>query len=548
MKKLNFWTIWAAPLTAAIVLLILAGIISYFQRLRVEADLSALLPEEPLAYTHIPSLKTQLPQLLASKPYQHVLASPAFQQLQQTPEWQEFTASFPSKLPFNPMRLIGNDVTISVHNTENNAAIPAVLLLSRVDWLARKTEQAFYLVNAFSWKQSITVARPGTQIALYQLQTADMLFPLYYTVIDDVLFLSTSLPLLDKTVKNATAKKAAFVSNEQPETPLFWAKLRPADLLQTLARSPFFQINRDALSAIAPDAELDLSLKALPDEIRLDVIFSTVKTPRRSVSTQKVTEETPRRGVSTVIGQDTAILAGLNRDETAQMLARLHTIFPRMERYALLPEIAALQAMTDGRLECQSSSRVAGMVYAVPDVSCLTTFRVPPEMALTAMQHTVTNLLEQAIPPAQRNLVKQSAESYHNAALVKVTLLIQELLAYGIVPANANGYGVVGASSKALKREIDRLFALDQASPYRMTAEPGAVANIIFQPPQVAALLKNLAQTPTVSILLPKSEHPQFYASLPLFLLGLNALPPVALDAQIDDAALRYSLRLYNNE
>lgn len=548
MKKLNFWTIWAAPLTAAIVLLLLTGIISYFQRLRVEADLSALLPAEPLVYAHIPSLKTHLPQLLASKPYQHVLASPAFQQLQQTPEWQEFTASFPSKLPFNPMRLIGTDVVFSVHESAANEAIPPMLLLSRVDWFARRSEQFAYAVNAFLWKQPITVAQPGTQIVLYQLQTADMLFPLYYTLIDDVLFLSTSLPLLDKTVKNATAKNAAPAQKEQPEAPLFSAKLRPADLLRTLARSPFFQINRDALSAVVPAAELNLSLNALPDEIRLDVIFSIVETPQRGVSTTAPRVETPHRGVSPSIEKETAILAGLNRDETVQMMARLETIFPQMERYALLPEIAALQALTDGRLECQSSSRVAGLVYAVPDVSCLTTFRVPPEMALTTMQRTVTSLLDQAIPPAQRNMVKQSAESYQHAALIKVTLLIQELLAYGVAPANTNGYGLFGASSKTVKREIDRLSALPQASPYRITAERGAIANILLQPPQVAALLKNLAQTPTFSLLLPKSEHPQFYASLPLFLLGLNALPPVALDAQIDDAALGYSLRLYNNE
>ena len=81
-----------------------------------------------------------------------------------------------------------------------------------------------------------------------------------------------------------------------------------------------------------------------------------------------------------------------------------------------------------------------------------------------------------------------------------------------------------------------------------MTAEPGAVANIVLQPPQVAALLKNLAQTPTFSLLLPKSKYPQFYASLPVILLTLNALPPVALDAQIDATALSYSLRLYNSE
>ena len=49
-------------------------------------------------------------------------------------------------------------------------------------------------------------------------------------------------------------------------------------------------------------------------------------------------------------------------------------------------------------------------------------------------------------------------------------------------------------------------------------------------------------------MLLPKNEHPQFYASLPLILLALNALPPVMLDAQIDDAALTYSLRLHNIE
>jgi len=548
MKPSNFRTIWTIPLLTAAILLVLASLIGYVQRPRVNAELAALLPDEPLAFAHLPSLSARLPQLLDSKPYQHILGSPAFQELQQTPEWQNFAASFPSKLPFNPMRLIGKDVVFSVHDTAENEAIPAALLLSRVDWLARRSEQLAYVVNAFSWKQSITVARPGTHIALYQLQTADMLFPLYYTVIDDVLFLSTSLPLLEKAVTNATTVNAAFVQSEQPETPLFFVNLSPADLLRTLARSPLFEIDRNALSAIAPNAEFALSLNTLPDEIRLDVTLSIAETPRRSVSTIVPHVETPRRGVFTDIEKETAILAGLNRDEMAQMLARLRMMFPRIEQYALLPEIAALQAMTDGRLECQSSSRVAGLVYAVPDVSCLTMFRVLPEMALAAMQRTVTNLLDQTIPPGQRNMVKQSAESYQNAALIKVAMLIQELFAYGVAPANANSCGLFGASSKTLKREMDRLFTLNQASPYRMNAEPGAIANIVLQPPQVAALLKNLAQTPTFSILLSKSEHPQFYASLPLILLALNALPPVALDAQIDDAALQYSLRLYNSE
>ncbi len=548
MKKLNFWTIWAIPLLVAAILLMLTGIISYVRRPRMNAELSALLPDEPLACAHLAALSNRLPEFLQSTPYQHIQTSPAFQQLRQTPEWQRFVKSFPSNLPINPMRLIGKDAVFSVHDTGSNDAIPALLLLSRTDWFARKVEQLFYAVNVFSWKQAITVAQPGTKFALYRLQTADMLFPLYYTVIDDALFLSTSLPLLDATVKKATTGNAAPANKEQPETPLFSADIRPAELLRTLARSPFFNIDRDALSTIAPGAELTLSLDALPDEIRLDAMLFSGETPRRNASTPDAMKDAPRRNVSAAIEKETAILVGLHRDETAQMLARLQAIFPQMESLELLPEVSALQALTDGRLECQSSSRIVGMVYAAPDASCLTTFRASPEIAMRAMQRTLTGLLAQVVPESQRSLVKQSAESYKNAALVKVTLLIQELFAYGVAPAETSGYGVIGASSKTLKREMDRLFALEQASPYRLSPERGAVANIILQPPQLADLLKNLTKTPICSILLPKSEHPQFYASLPLILLALSALPPVTLDAQIDNTALKYSLRLHNSE
>lgn len=537
MKSSNFRAVWTIPLLVAAMLLILGSLMMYAQRPRVKADLSELLPaEQPLAHAHLAALRENLPNVLRRKPYRHILASPAFQELRQTPEWQKFAESFPTKFPINPMRFVGKDTVFGMYETGKNETIPALLLLSRVDWLARKTEQLLYAANAFTWKQRITVAQPGTPFALYRLQTADMLFPLYYAVIDDVFFLSTSLPLLDATVKNATTANAAPVRKKRADQPLVSVDLRPAELLQTLARSPLFDIDPETLSAIAPDTEFALSLNALPEEIRLEAILSRARTPRAEI---------PRQSVPPVLDNDAAIFIGLNRDETAQMLTRLHAMFPKMESAELLPEIAALQAITDGRLECRSSSRVAGMVYAVPDMSCLTVFQAAPDVAMAMMRQTVTQLLVQSIPKGQRNLVKQFDETYKNAALVRVALLIQEILAYGVAPAHANGYGVFGASSKTLKREMDRLFALEQASPYRMTTERGAALDLIVQPPQLADLLKNLAQTPTFSLLLPKSQHPQLYASLPLILLALNALPPVMLDAQLDGESLMYSLRLF---
>ncbi len=541
MKKSTIWTVWEVPLLVAAMLLMLAGIMSHFQRLRMDDELSALLPDAPLASMHIASLSARLPQLLDSAPYRHILTSPAFQQLRQTPEWKEFAASFPEKFLLNPMRLIGEDVIVSIHENSGNEDIPPTLLLSRVDWVARKTEQLFYAYDTFSWKRTITVAQPGSRFALYRFQQDDMLFPLYYTVIDDVFFLSTSLPLLDKTVKKA------ITTNAYPgwETQLLSVKIQPAEFLRTLARSPLFEIDQDALPAISPDAEFALSFNAFPDEIRLEAVLSSVKTPWHGVLTQdEMRDNTPLRGVSTDIEQDTAIFAGLNQSEIARMIDQLMMIFPKMERPVLLPEIAELQAITDERIECQSSSRVAGMVYAMPEVSCLTAFRESPEIAMTAMQRTLTSLLDQNLPSRQRNMVKQSVGSHQNVAMVTVSLLFQELLAYGVVPAQTNGIGVLSASSKTLKREMDRLFALEQAPPYRMTAERGAVAHIVIQPPQFADLLKNLAQTPTFAILMPKKKHPQFYASLPLALLAFNALPPIMLDAQVNDATLTYSLRL----
>ncbi len=540
MKKTNIWTIWAVPLLVAAILLMLAGIMSYFQRLRVEAELSALLPDAPLASIHIASLSARLPQLSDSAPYRHILTAPAFQQLQQTPEWKEFAASFPEKFLLNPMRLIGEDVIVSIHENSGNEDIPPTLLLSRVDWVARKTEQLFYAYDTFSWKRTITVAQPGSRFAIYQFQQNDMLFPLYYTVIDDVFFLSTSLPLLNKTVKKAITTRA----HPGGETPLLSVKIQPAEFLRTLARSPLFEIDQDALPAISPDAEFALSLDAFPDEIRLEAALSSVKTPWQGVLTQDEMTETPRLGISTNIEQDTAIFVGLNQSEITRMLEQLLMIFPKMERPVLLPEIAELQTMTDERIECQSSSHVAGVVYAMPDVSCLTAFRASPDIAMAAMQRTLTSVLDQNLPSGQRNMVKQSVETYRNAAMVKVALLFQELFAYGVVPSQTNGIGVLSASSKTLKREMDRLFVLEQAPPYRMTAERGAVAHIVIQPPQFADLLKNLAQTPTFAILMPKKKHPQFYASLPLALFAFNALPPIILDAQVNDATLTYSLCL----
>ena len=152
MKSKDVWTI---PLAVATLLLVFAGALSYTQRVRVRGDLSALLPEAPAAVLRIPALRERLPHLLQSAPYQ---------QLRQAAVWQELIAPLTKSLhnlKFDPMRVIGADALISLHQRPDSGGIPAVLVLSRIDWLAKKAEQIAYVFDCFSGKIGIRVAQSG---------------------------------------------------------------------------------------------------------------------------------------------------------------------------------------------------------------------------------------------------------------------------------------------------------------------------------------------------------------------------------------------------
>ena len=516
MKSKDVWTI---PLTVAALLLIFAGALSYTQRVRVRGELSTLLPEMPVAVLRVPALRERLPHLLQSAPYQ---------QLRQAAVWQELLAPLTESLHdlnVDPMRVIGADALVSLHQRPDSGGIPAVLVLSRMDWLAKKAEQIAYVFDCFFGKIGIRVAQSGGADAIYQIQTEQMRFPIYYATLDDVALLCTSLPLLKKTVARAIHGGEPVIAPLPPsETRIASLVAQPLAAAHALAPNPFFALDEQRLQPMLPNGWLALSLDALPEQIVLNVALS----PEDSLNAPTNLRKRGQRGLSPE-EKSLAASGELSRARVRRFMDNLNGMLPELRLAFSAPEFAPLQAIAGDRIVWRLLKDVQGTLYAAPDLACAFEIRTPPQTALSVMQQFVARLIERHLPPAQRTVITPLPEPYRGSVITKMTMLFQEIFCYAVVSGQDASEGIFAATSKTMKREIDR------RSGAAATKSPDFPAfAVMIQSAQLADFLNQLARTNTFQLLVPKHRNAPFYEAVPTLLGWLNALPPMRIDGDAD--------------
>ena len=516
MKSKDVWTI---PLAVATLLLVFAGALSYTQRVRVRGDLSALLPEAPAAVLRIPALRERLPHLLQSAPYQ---------QLRQAAVWQELIAPLTKSLHdlnVDPMRVIGADALISLHQRPDSGGIPAVLVLSRIDWLAKKAEQIAYVFDCFSGKIGIRVAQSGGADAIYQIQTEQMRFPIYYATLDDVALLSTSLPLLKKTVARAIhGGEPVMPPLPSSETRVASLVAQPLAAAHALAPNPFFALDAQRLQPMLPNGWLALSLDALPEQIVLNVALS----PEGGLNAPADLRKRGQHGLSPE-EKSLAASGELSRARVRRFMENLDGMLPELQLAFSVPELMPLQAIAGDLIVWRLLKDVQGTLYAAPDLACAFEIRTPPQTALSVMQQFVARLIERNLPPAQRTVITPIPEPYRGSVITKMTMLFQEIFCYAVVSGQDAGEGIFAATSKTMKQEIDR------RSGAAATKSPDSPAfAVMIQSAQLADFLNQLVRTNTFQLLVPKHRNAPFYEAVPTLLRWLNALPPMWIDGDAD--------------
>ena len=286
---------------------------------------------------------------------------------------------------------------------------------------------------------------------------------------------------------------------------------------------------------MSPNASMMLSVDALSDRIALNVMLS----PERLAHALALNGARDRLEIG-ADEKDLAAFGEVSRKDVHRFLKNVEGVLPGTHWAFSMPELAELQAIAGDRIACRLLKDVRGTVYAAPDVACAFELQTPPQTAMTVTQNVINRLMKQHLPSAQQALMLPIQEPYRNSVITKMTMLYQEIFCYAAVPMRGASEGMLAATSNTMKQEIDRLSNLQHA-PSSLKVGEGQAFRLLFQPDRVSEFSKQLFQTNTFQLLVPKNRNPQFYEAIPTLLLWLNALPPLMIEGKADGRAMTLS-------
>jgi hypothetical protein len=188
------------------------AIYKILQKPVLRKELASIVPATPLAYVQSSHLKTRLERFMDSPEYQTFIQSEFVKQLQQTQWSAEFIFQFEQfwhSLIIDPMHIIGTDAAVAVYNAEEGEMIPGVILVSKVDQIAKIAERVLYVFDRLGGQVGITFEQQYQHFSIYRIEQPDMICPLYYAIVDDIGMLSTSLSLLKNSIHLALSPESA---------------------------------------------------------------------------------------------------------------------------------------------------------------------------------------------------------------------------------------------------------------------------------------------------------------------------------------------------
>ncbi len=555
-----------------ITLLLLKYVINRVLRMPVlYEEFAAIVPSSPLAYVQCSHLRTRLEHIKNSPDYLTFIQSEFVKQIQQMEWWSDFSYSFEQlwhSLIIDPMRIVGTDVAIAVYNAGENEIIPGIVLISKVDQIAKIAERVLYVFDKLGGQNGITFEQDYQRFPIYAIEQPDMICPLYYTIIDDIGVMSTSLPLLKNTILLAlSGVEASVVGMDEP--PMKASPFRKTiydipdkrfvtgylDLslfFKELRENPLFHLRESFQGNIWEETRnfplMTIHLNTYADNIilRTDLFFESDISGSPGDTLE---DEETYRFVQESLLVNFPIVAAFYRNNFTSFLQNWQELFPQWE-WSLPIQLPIQPWDTFGDLiECRVSDVVIGTLYAIPDISCMLDTQ-HPELSMVFLNTTINNILDQILPSVtQRALVKISDEPYRNTNISRIQFMFQEILSYAITKsgnkASQSFYTILATNGKGLKAQIDSLQAHPNRQPYLFTPQQDDVAfEMLLKNDALSEFIQIISRTNTFSLLYPWHTHRQFYQVLPFVIQFLKPLPPVLIEGGVKGAGIYLELRV----
>jgi len=513
-------------------------------------EFAALVPAAPLAYVECSHLQTRLEQLTNS-PENHTFRQSEFvKQVQQTEWWPKFSSWFEQfwkSLIIDPRHIIGTDVAVAVYHAGEDEILPGVILVGKVDRLAKIAERIMYIFDRVTGQIGITFKQEYQSFPIYVIAQPNMICPLYYTIAGDLGLISTALPLLESTILSAigTDKRPVKTSPFEktipalPETRVVTWYLDLTRCIAELRQNPWLQSVAGLQDRVwEPGGILPFVT------IRLDTDADHVTLRTDFFSEADISENAGARKASPRFVQDAMpanfpVVAALYKKNLIPFLQNWQASFPQWE-WSLPISISNPGGAFGEMLECRVSNTLVGTVYMLPDISCLLETQ-HPELAQTFLDTTVKDTLAQQLPSiVQQALVKLSTETYRNTTISKLQVMFQEMFSYVV----QNGSTILATNGKMVKNQIDALQAHPDARPYVFQLrEDGVAFECFLTNAQLSELLQKFSQTTTFALLYPRQTHEQFYQLFPFLIHFLKPLPPVLIEGGTHGTGLYLEVR-----
>lgn len=568
MKKRVVWF-----LASALLLLVCTIIVINWTFLFPPAlprELSRLVPPDPLLFFQGSQLKRRVDHLTQRAEYEALLGSELLSSLNQTKWWPrvrgEFLAFWKS-LIIDPMHIIGHEMAIGIYASDGGEILPRTILIGTTDQVARIAERLMYGYERLTHQIGITFYRKYRQHTVYRLQTPDMLWPLYYTVVGEAGLISTSLPLLYDTIEQTESVQVNRVSSASvfASTTVFAAAF-PKSIPDHRILTGYLDLER-----FAEECRHNPLLRALgmhqwqPVSRRAPHVAFAIEERSNQLMAQIrwFSAENSSEGTGVELAEKVSDWQAIPAPSLSQPLVIAGNI-PQLQEFIrigqqLFPQWTFIvpgggQAIYGERVECTVSERLIGLLYMLPEMACVIETNHVQESRIF-LNDLVQCIVIDNLPLLLQNRITTTPEPYRRAEISHVELampLIKQQIAHYTVMAlgdktpASNGYTIISNSDAVLKRQIDNVTAHPEAPPYPLNPSFLQVGFLgVINPVRLAGLLQEFSRTPTFAVLVPPQQAQIVKQSLPFVQQGSELLPPVTIMGGTAHGQLMVEVRIH---
>lgn len=532
-----------------------------YQRFSQRTTFAEFVPSTPLMYLQVSRLQERVAHLRDSPDFQTFLHSEAARQLQEAAWWPVFRENFNilwRSLIIDPMRIIGSEAAIAVYETPAGEFLPALILIGRVDRVARIAERGLYGYDRVAHQVGITFAQTYQRTAIYKIEQPYMICPLYYALTGDIGMIATSLPLLHSTLDgllkriqqpvtaNIASSSLCSLLGAIPTERFITGHIELARLSNEFRQNPLLSLFGWFQEAAWLRSETFPQIVWRVDTWQDHIV---VQTDWFTEATLPVANETVT--FRSVPKTDAPLVMARYQQAFTNFVASWQSWFPawQWDVGSLFPE--QISNIYGEILECQVADQLvgAGLPYPLPDVSCIVDTQDSAASAqfFDSLVQQVTELL----PALLRRSIKIVNTPYQDTTLTSVRFLIQELFSYAAIKKNLSlyerdGYTLLSTNVKNVRLTLDRLHDQPEIPPYTLHTPSTPTAFLaVIQPDRLSALLRAAIQTNTMKLVVPPQASSEFYRVVPGVIQALEPLPRMTLWGESRDHGVSVELRIY---